>query len=199
MMLQDIGRVDPRFGPVVRLPPDGPREVLGIAPARRAGGDEQLRHLHGVHVFLDCGVARGAERREDQELLVAFDQLAGLLHRLRRAVGVIVGDEIDLAAVDATGVVDHPEIGTHRLADDAISRRRPAVWHDVADLDFGVGRAGIVFFLRGRRHGSCSDDQYGKSKRRDEIPDAALHRIFLPGAYYAKVDTAFANRVRAPY
>ena len=58
----------------------------------------------------------------------------------------------------ATGVVDHPEIGTHRLADDAISRRRPAVWHDVADLDFGVGCAGIVFFLRGSRHGGRGDD-----------------------------------------
>ena len=33
--------------------------------------------------------------------LVALDQLARLLDRLRRAVAVVIGDEVDLAAVDA--------------------------------------------------------------------------------------------------
>ncbi len=158
MVLQDVGRVDAGFGAVVRRPADGPREVLRIAPARRTGGDEQLRHLLGVHVFLDRRVARGAERGEDQEHLVALDQLTRLLHGFGRAVGVVVGNEVDLAAVDAAIVVDHPEIGAHRLADDAIGRCRPAVRHDVADLDFRVGDAGIVFFLRGSRHGGRGDD-----------------------------------------
>ena len=178
-MLQDIGRVDARLGAVVGLPADGPGEMLGIAPARRAGGDEQLRHFHVIHVFLNRGVARGAERREDQEHLVALDQPARLLHGLRRAVGVVICDEIDPAAVDAAIVVDHPEIGAHRLADRGIGRRRAAVRHDVANLDFRVGDAGIVFFLRDRRHGSCGDNYSGKSKRKtkrpDEIPSAALH------------------------
>ncbi len=141
IVLQDVGRIDARLRPVVRLPADGPGEVLGIAPARGAGGDEQLRHLHGVHVFLDRGVAGGAERGENQEDLVALDQLARLLHGLGRAVGVVIGDEVDLAAVDAAIVVDHPEIGAHGLADDAIGRCRPRIRHDVADLDLGVGDA----------------------------------------------------------
>ena len=163
-MLQDVGRIDARFGAVVRLPADGPGEMLGIAPARGAGGDEQLRHLHGVHVFLDRRVGRGAERREDQEHLVALDQLARLLHRLRRAVGVVIGDEVDLAAVDAAIVVDHAEIGAHRLADDAVGRGRPAVRHDVADLDLGVGDAGVVFLLRGSGRGGCGEDQSGSPR-----------------------------------
>jgi hypothetical protein len=133
-----------------------------------------------------CGVAGGAERREDQEHLVALDQLARLLHGFRRAVGVVIGDEVDLAAVDAAIVVDHPEIGAHRLADDAIGRRRPAIRHDVADLDLRVGYPGIVFFLRERRHGGRGNDESGKSKRNtkrpDEILSAALHELLLgPG------------------
>src|SRR5205814_8001366 len=86
---------------------------------------------------------------KNQEYLVALDQLTRLLDRFGRAIGIIVGNEVDLAPVHAAIVVDHPEIGTHRLADDAIGRRRPAVRHNVADLDFGVGYARIVFLLRG--------------------------------------------------
>jgi len=32
-----------------------------------------------------------------------------------------------------------------RLADHAVSGSRTAIGHDVADLDFGVGGAGVVF------------------------------------------------------
>ena len=185
VMLQDVGGVDARFGPVVRLPADGPGEMLGIAPARGAGGDEQLRHLHGVHVFLDRGVRRGAERREDQKHLVALDQLARLLHRLRRAVGVVIGNEVDLAAVDAAIVVDHPHIGAHRLADDAVGRCRPAIRHDVADLDLGVGDAGVVFLLRDSGHrwlrrGSIRKVQEPagfNEVRREEILKHTLHEF----------------------
>jgi hypothetical protein len=151
----------------------------GSPPARRACGDEQLRHFHVVHVFLDRRVAGGAERRKDQEHLVAFNQLARLLHCFRRTIGIVIGNEIDLAAVDASGVVDHPEIGAHRLADDAIGRCRPAVRHDVADLDLRVGDPGIVFGLGDGGHGGRGDDQRGKSKRPDEILGAALHDFLL--------------------
>ena len=194
-MLQDIGGVDARLGPVVRLPADGPGEMFGIAPARGAGGDEQLRHLHGVHVLLDRRIGGGAERREDQKHLVALDQLARLLDRLRRAVGVVVGNEVDLAAVDAAIVVDHPHIGAHRLADDAIGRRRPRIRHDVADLDLGVGDAGVVFLLRGSRHGGRDDDQSGKSNRpkqsfnevrREKILKHSLHEF--PPRMRARLD-----------
>jgi len=50
---------------------------------------------------VNCGIAGGAYRTEDQQNLIAFDQFARLYDRLGRAIGVIVGDEIDLAPVDA--------------------------------------------------------------------------------------------------
>ena len=91
---------------VVGLPAHGPGEFLGIVPLGGAGGDEQLRHLLRIHVFLDRRIRRRAERIEDEEDLVALDQLAGLLDRLRRAVGVVIADEVDLAAVDAAFGID---------------------------------------------------------------------------------------------
>src|SRR6267378_4082409 len=90
---------------IVRLPAHGPRKVLRIVPFGGAGGDEQLRHLLRVHVFVNRGIRRRAERIEDEQNLVAFHQLARLLDRLRRAVAIVIADEIDLAAVDAAGIV----------------------------------------------------------------------------------------------
>ena len=139
------------FALVVRLPAHGPGKVLRVAPFGRAGGDEQLRHLLGIHVFLDRRIGRRAEALENQQHFVALDQLARLLDGFRRAVAVVIGDEIDLAAVDAALGVDLVEIGGDRLADQAVSRGRPAVGIDIADLDLGVACAGIVFLLRQRR------------------------------------------------
>ena len=64
--------------------------------------------------FMDRRIGRRAERLEHQQDLVALDQLARLLDRLRRAVGVVIGDEIDLAAVDAALGIDLVEIGCLR-------------------------------------------------------------------------------------
>ena len=86
---------------------------------------------------------------------VALDELARLLDRLGRAVAVVIADEVDLAAVDAAGVVDHLEIGGLGLADHAVSGSGTAIGHDVADLDFGIGRAGIIFLLRERAAARC--------------------------------------------
>src|SRR6185295_19732803 len=60
---------------------------------------------------------------------------------------VVIGDEIDLAAVDAAFGVDLLEVGFFGLADHAIGRRGPRIRHDVADLDFGIAGAGVVFLL----------------------------------------------------
>src|SRR5690606_31880640 len=111
------------------------------APLGRARGDEQVRHLLGVHVFVDGGVGRRAEALEDQQRLVAFHQLARLLHRLGRAVAVIVAYEVDRAAVDAAIVIDLLDVGVDRLGDLRIGRRRPAIGLDVPDLDLRVGDA----------------------------------------------------------
>ena len=148
LFLQDILRVDPCLALIVGLPAHGPREVLRIIPFGRTGRDEQLRHLLGVHVLLDGSVGWRAERVEDQEHLIALDQLARLLDRFRRTVGVVIGDEVDLAAIDSAFGIDFAEVGRFGPADYPLRRRRPAVRHDVADLYLGIGCAGIVFLLR---------------------------------------------------
>ena len=104
---------------------------------------------------MDRGVGRGTERIEDEQNLVAFHQLARLFDRLRRTVAVVVTDEIDLAAVDAAGIVDLLEVGGFGLADHPIGGSRTAVGHDVADLDLGVGGTGVVFLLRERAARRC--------------------------------------------
>ena len=174
MVLQQIFGVDAAFGLIGWLPSHRPREALRVPEFRGAGGDEQLRDLFRVHVFLDRGVGRRAEALEDQQHLVAFHQLSRLLDRLRRAVAVVVGNEIDLAAVDAAFGIDLREIGRLGLADQAVGGQRPAVGHDVAELDFRVACAGIVFLLRGGRiddrRRSCENDRRKQKTPSCHIP-----------------------------
>src|SRR5206468_966205 len=119
----------------------------------------------------------GAERLEDQEHLVALDQLARLLDRLRRTERVVIADEVDLAAIDAALDIVLVEIGRLRLADRAIGRRRAAIGHYVADLDFGVARTGIVFLLRaGRTRDHCGDRE---RRQGSKVSHTGPHR-FLP-------------------
>src|SRR5262249_29963530 len=75
------------------------------------------------------------------------DQLARLLDGLRRRVAVVIGDEVDLAAVDAAARIDLVEIGLLGLADHTIGGGRTTIGHDVTDLYFGVGGTGVVFLL----------------------------------------------------
>ncbi len=165
IVLQDVFRVDAAFALVVGLPAHGPGKILRVAPFGGAAGHEQLRHLLGIHVFLDRRIGLGAERLEDQQHFVAFHQLARLLHGLRRAEAVVIADEGDLAAVDAAVVVDLAEIRRLGLADRAVGRGRPAERHDVADLDFGVAGAGVVCLLRRARRGGAERDGQDRGER----------------------------------
>src|SRR6266436_5482576 len=161
LLLHQILRVNPRFALVAGLPAHGPWKILGIVPFGGAGGDEQLRNLLGVQILLDRRIRRRAKGIEDQQYLVAFHELARLLDGLRRAVAVVIADEIDLAPVDAAFGIDFLEIGLFGLADHAVGGGRPAIGHDVADLDFAIGRTGVVFLLGecAAAHGSESDDR----------------------------------------
>src|SRR2546427_764623 len=60
---QDVLGEGAAFELVGGLPAHGPGEVLRIAPARGARGDEQLGHLALVHVAMHGLVVRGAARR----------------------------------------------------------------------------------------------------------------------------------------
>src|SRR3954447_11184484 len=104
-----------------------------------------------VEIFLNRGVGGRADDLKGGENFIAFHQLADLLHGLRRAVGIVVLNKIDLAAVDATLLVDHANIGGLHLANAAVGGSRPAQRYGLTDLDLGVAGAGVVFLLRKRR------------------------------------------------
>jgi hypothetical protein len=74
---------------------------MWIVPFARAGLHEQQRYLFRIHVFMNCAVGWRAKRLKDQQHLIAFHELARLLDCLRRAVRIVIGDEVDLAAIDA--------------------------------------------------------------------------------------------------
>ncbi|MGY4300982.1 hypothetical protein ACVWXN_009077 [Bradyrhizobium sp. i1.4.4] len=152
-LLQNVFCEDLCLDPVAGLEAHGPGKVLRVVPLAGAGGEEELRHLLGIVILLHGGLGRRAQRVEDQEDLVALDQLADLLHGLRRRVAVIIGNPVDLAAVDAALVVDHLEIGFLGLADDAVGGRGTGIGLDIADPDLGVGDAGVVRLLRIRGRG----------------------------------------------
>ena len=152
IVLEQVFGVDARLALVAGLPAHGPWKVLRIVPLVGAGGDEELRDLLCVHVVLDRGVARRAQAVENQQHTVILDELARLLDGPGRAVAVVVGDEIDLAAVDAALGVDHLEIGSLGLADHAIGGGGSAVRHDVADLDATAVRSAVP--LRSRHRGT---------------------------------------------
>ncbi len=126
--------------------------------------DEQLRHLVLVHVVPDRAVGRGPERAGIQKHLIFLDQLARHLDGLGRRISVVVGDEIDLAAVHPALVVDHLVIGGHRFADRSVGRGGSAVKAGIADLDLGIGDARAVILRgagRSRREERAAEGQRG--------------------------------------
>src|SRR5258708_3248305 len=84
---------------------------------------------------------------------------------LGRAITVVIGEKVDFGAVDAALGVDLLEIGLFGFADHAVGGGGAAIGHDVADLDLGVGRTGVVFLL-----GKCA------AARRSESDDRRRER-----------------------
>src|SRR6266581_549573 len=195
MIANEILRVDAPLALVARLPSHGPGKVLRVVPLGGAGRHEQLRHLFGIHVFLDRGVRRRPEAVENQQDLVTFDELARLLYRLGRAVAVVIGDEPDVAAVDAALGVDLVEIRRNRLAVDAVGRGRPAVGYDVPDLDLGVAGARVVALLRVGGIAPLAPQALGDLLEHD-LGGAAADRVHARAARHA-LDRAFAHVAHA--
>ncbi len=110
-VLQNVLCVDPALGLVGGLPTHRPREVLWIAEFGGAGGDEELRHLLVIQVFLNGVVGWRAEALEDKQHFIAFHELTRLFHGLRRAEAVVIGNEVDLSPVDTALGVELPEKG----------------------------------------------------------------------------------------
>ena len=87
----------------------------------------------------------GRERRPHHEDLVLVDELLGRAARAVGVGGVVLGDELDPASVDAAGVVDVTEVRARRLLDRTSEGRQPAGQReDAADLDRPAGDARAV-------------------------------------------------------
>ena len=156
------------FRLVVGVEGDRPREILRIGEARRARRGQQLRHFPVVEIFLDRGIRRRADDLEGGENFVAFDELAHLLDGLRRTVGIVVLNEIDLASVDSALLVDHAQIGGLHLADAAVGGSRSAERNGLTDLDLGIARAGVIFLLCERGRCECRAECQHDGSRRPE-------------------------------
>jgi hypothetical protein len=120
----------------------GPGEVLRIAPLGRPRGDEDLRHLPLIEVFLHRRAGGGAQRAEDGEDLLVLDKAARLLDRLGRAVAVVERDQGDLPAVDAALFVQHLDIGRLGEAERGIAEPGPLygmVWPSLISLSLTPG------------------------------------------------------------
>src|SRR5260370_37170221 len=139
--------VDMRFRLVVGVESDRPWEILRIGEARRASRGKKLRHFFLVEIFLDRGIRRRADDLEGGENFVAFDKLAHLLNSLRRTVGIVVLNEIDLAPVDSTLLVDHAYIVALHLADAAVAGSRSAERNGGTAFDSRIPAAGAIFLL----------------------------------------------------
>jgi hypothetical protein len=60
-----------------------------------------------------------ASRQTQRSGMLLLDKLAHHFDGLRWAIAVVAADEFDLSAVDAALLIDHGEIGTLRLAENA--------------------------------------------------------------------------------
>ncbi len=178
LLPQNIFCVNSRLALIAGLKAHGPGEVLWIIPLARTAGDEQLRYLLGVHVPLNGSIVGRAKRIENQENFVALDQFARLLDCLWRTVGVVIGNESNLATVDTAFGVDLAEVGRLGLANNTPGRCRSTVRHDVADFNLGVSCAGIIFLLRKCAASADNKQNDGGRKRRQSSRDEG--HSFLP-------------------
>src|ERR1700690_4490509 len=105
MVLQNIFGVNATLDFVTGNPSHRPREILRIRKLGRARGNEELRDLLRVQIFMNGGIRACPHCGKNEQDLVTFDKLANLLHGLRWAVGVVIEDELDLAATDSPLVV----------------------------------------------------------------------------------------------
>ena len=124
MLLQNVLAVDAALDEVEGLKPIVHGKFFGSVNFDAPVAANSCGTFLPLRYFRTAAFGGGADDLERQQHLVALDQLAHLLHRLRRAVGVVILDQIDLAAVHAALVVDHLDVGGLRLADRGIGRGR---------------------------------------------------------------------------
>ena len=164
--LRDVVAVDRSLAPVPWLEADRPRILLVVAsPGAPAARDQELRDLQLVQVRADREVLLRTERVVDREDLVVLDEVAGLLDRLRRIVGVVVVLVLDAPAEDAAVVVDVLEVGVGPLRDRRVGGGRTAERRRPADQDLLRGHPGRAGAAR-----RCGGDDHERSEHAEEDP-----------------------------
>src|SRR4030088_2715510 len=101
-MLLDVLRVDAGFTLEAGPPGHAPWELLGIVELGRTARYEEVRNFFLIEVFLDRRITGRSHYIEEYIDLVGLHKLTNLLDSFGRRVAVIVGNEIDLPAVDPT-------------------------------------------------------------------------------------------------
>src|SRR6516225_2461793 len=144
LMLKKVFRKNSPLGDECRLEPNGPRKILWIAERCHAARYEQLRYLSLIHVFTDC-YGTDTQALENQQDFVVFNELTSLFDPFGRVIGVVIGNELDPAAVDATLGIDLVEISTLCFGYYGVSRQWSTIGSHIADLDLGVVGTNIVF------------------------------------------------------
>src|SRR5260370_15341684 len=94
----------------MRRSASSPRIMLGIIEDRCARPNEKIGHPLLVDVFKNCQIWSSADRIDDKQYFLTLNELARLLDRFRRTIGIVKRHVVDLAAVDAALLVDHLEV-----------------------------------------------------------------------------------------
>jgi hypothetical protein len=74
-----------------------------------------VRHLLGVDVLYGGADAGRTQRTEQECDLVVFDKLSGLLDCFVRTIGIVVGSEVYLPAINAAAIVDRADVSDQTL------------------------------------------------------------------------------------
>jgi len=94
-----------------------------------------MRNFLAIHVLMDRKISRCAYVGEEQKEPGRSRPNAGPSRPFSAAIGVIQSDEIDLATIHATLVVDHPEVPDLGFAHGTVGRCRTGVGIRIADLE----------------------------------------------------------------
>jgi hypothetical protein len=158
ILLENVSRVKTRGQSIAREHAgDRVGRRLVIAPAVGAAHDEQLRNFSLVEIFRDLELSGRPNRTESEGDVVHFDQLARLVPGSPCQEAVVDTDQVDLAAIDATLIVDHLHVGLLGQADRREPGARAGIRHGLADLDLAIGHPRRVLGCRRDRHGAARE------------------------------------------
>ncbi len=144
----------------------------GGGPQAGEGGREDVGDLLLFEIVLDRLRRRRPKVAHHGEHLVALDESLRVGHRLGRLIHMVVGDQPDLAAVDAAGVVHPIEHGLHAGLD-----VDPPVGHRTGQVQAGAEDHLLVgdAVLRPGRCAPGQDEKTDEGGQNAEAAERTLH------------------------